>query len=117
MPNQRTLNREFLMSDEIRNLEAEPKKAEARETDKPPIPEPSLQHLIMSFSTQVLFGLGEAENPATGKKEQDLDWAKFNIDMLEMLEEKTRDNTTTEEKNLFVKLLYDLRMRYVKAVG
>jgi hypothetical protein len=104
------------MSNEIRNLEAEPKTASAGKADKPPIPEPSLQHLIMSFATQALFGLGEAQNPATGKKEQDLEWAKFNIDMLEMLEEKTRDHTTTEEKNLFVQLLYDLRMRYLKAV-
>jgi hypothetical protein len=105
------------MSDEARNLETKPKTETGAKMDKPPIPEPSLQHLIMSFATQALFGLGEAENPATGKKEKDLDWAKFNIDMLEMLEEKTRDNTTTEEKNLFVQLLYDLRMRYVKAVG
>jgi hypothetical protein len=82
-----------------------------------PLPEPSLPHLIMSFATQALFGLGEAENPAAGKKEVDLEWAKFNIDMLQMLEDKTRGNVTPEEKNMFVQLLYDLRMRYVKAVG
>ncbi|MDA0836282.1 MAG: DUF1844 domain-containing protein [Planctomycetota bacterium] len=105
------------MPDVTRNLKAEPKTTADCKADKPPIPEPSLQHLIMSFATQALFGLGEAENPATSKKEQDLDWAKFNIDMLEMLEEKTRDNTSAEEKNLFVQILYDLRMRYIKAVG
>lgn len=82
-----------------------------------PLPEPSLTHLIMSFATQAFFGLGEAVNPISNKKEIDLEWAKFNIDMLQMLEDKTRNNTTPEEKNLLVQILYDLRMRYVKAVG
>jgi len=111
-----------------REKEVDARAAEAAEEDKKeeedrprkpggPLPEPNLSHLIVSYATQALFGLGEAENPATGKKQVDLDWAKFNIDMLQMLEDKTRGNVTPEEKNLFVQLLYDLRMRYVKAVG
>lgn len=110
-----------------REKEVEARAAETEEAEKKgktppgkpkePLPEPDLSHLIVSYATQALFGLGEAENPVTGKKEVDLEWAKFNIDMLQMLEDKTRGNVTPEEKNLFVQLLYDLRMRYVKAVG
>ena len=94
----------------------------SEEEEKPkaapgPIPEPSLTELIKGFAIQALIGLGEADNPLTGKREKNLDWAKYNIDMLQILEDKTKSNLEVQEKNMLVQFLYDLRMRYVKAVS
>lgn len=87
--------------------------AEGRPRD--PLPEPTLTALFIGLATQALVGLGEAESPITGQKEKDLDFAKYNIDMLQSLEDKTKGNLAPAEKVMLTQLLYDLRMRYVKA--
>jgi len=58
--------------------------------------------------------LGEAPSPETGKLEQDLALARQTIDLLGMLEEKTRGNLAGDEERLIGQILYDLRMRYVE---
>jgi hypothetical protein len=54
------------------------------------------------------------ENPATGKKEKMFTMAKQTIDIMGMLEEKTRGNLTTDEESLLKNILYELRLTYVK---
>jgi hypothetical protein len=69
----------------------------------------------MSLASSVLMYLGEIEHPETQKPERDLPLAKQTIDILGMLQEKTRGNLSEEEARLLENLLYDLRMKYVAA--
>ena len=58
---------------------------------------------------------GELEHPDVGAAQIDLPLAKHTIDILVMLEEKTRGNLTPAEEKLIGSLLYDLRLRYLEA--
>jgi uncharacterized protein DUF1844 len=75
--------------------------------------EMTFQLLIMSLSTTALVQLGLAPNPANGKTEKDLMNAKQTIDILGILEEKTKGNLTPEESHLLEQCLYDLKMSYI----
>jgi hypothetical protein len=57
--------------------------------------------------------MGIIPNPANNQKEQDLPQAKFLIDTLSMLQEKTQGNLTEEETKLLENLLYELRMQFI----
>ncbi len=81
---------------------------------KPQIPEASFSLFISSLATQTLINLGEIENPLNKKKEQDLDQAKFTIDTLQIIKDKTKGNLTDDETNYLDTMLYDLRMRYIE---
>ena len=76
----------------------------------------TFEALIFSLSTTALLQLGMAPHPETGKQEQDLPGAKQTIDILEMLQQKTRGNLTADEAQLLEECLYDLKMTYVKAL-
>lgn len=78
------------------------------------LPEASFTVLVSSLMTQVLFALGMIEDPNTHKRYRDLELAKHNIDMLAMLEEKTRGNLTEQEKRALDEALYEVRMAYVR---
>lgn len=69
---------------------------------------------ISSLGMQTLIALGELENPITKKKEPDLNQARYLIDIIQMLQEKTAANVTNEEKQMLENLLYQLRMLYVE---
>ncbi len=78
--------------------------------------------LASSLATQAIMALGDlpgdlsadAKDPAAKKPEVHLDEARFHIDMLEMLEQKTKGNLTADEARLLQGVLFDLRMRYVE---
>ena len=76
-------------------------------------PEPDFNFFITTLAIQASIALGQVPNPATNKKELDLQQAKFLIDTLAMLKEKTKGNLTTEEATLLDNLLYELRVQYV----
>ncbi|MDR3630033.1 MAG: DUF1844 domain-containing protein [Desulfocapsaceae bacterium] len=80
------------------------------------MPEVTFSALTMSFSTSVLYHLGEIGDPRTGKKEIDLDLAKHGIDTLSLLQQKTKGNLTEDEEEMLKSILYDVKMRFVKAV-
>jgi hypothetical protein len=71
---------------------------------------------ILSLGSSALLNLGELERPGAGAPEKDLPMAKHTIDILAMLQEKTRGNVTPAEEKLIESLLYDLRLRYVEAI-
>ncbi len=73
--------------------------------------------LLSSLSMQALMALGEVPNPATGEPHADLEQARYLIDILGMLQEKTHGNLTAEESALLEDLLYELRMKYVAQTG
>jgi hypothetical protein len=76
------------------------------------LPPATFSTLVQSIVTQILFYLGELS--ARGAEPSlNLDMAKHNIDMLGVLEEKTKGNLTEEEQRLLDSALYETRMRYV----
>lgn len=83
---------------------------------KPPAEEPGFAEIALMFSTSALIHLGEAPDPVSGEKRQDLGRAKHAIDLLAILQEKTRGNLTPEEGDLLEAMIYDLRMRFLRAV-
>lgn len=68
---------------------------------------------ILSYYTQGLVLLGEVPNPLTNKKEQDLRAARHTVDILSMLEQKTKGNLSQEEEQLLGSVLYELRMKFM----
>lgn len=77
------------------------------------LPPPSLNIILSTFATQAAVALGQMENPVTKKREVDLAHAKFAIDLLKVLEEKTEGHRTTEETQFLEDVLYRLRLVYV----
>jgi hypothetical protein len=78
------------------------------------LPEMNFPTFIMSMNASALVHLGVIEDPATGKKESNLLLAKQTIDILTMIEEKTRGNLTEDEEKMLQSILYDLKIIYVK---
>lgn len=68
---------------------------------------------ITTLSLQASISLGQVPNPATNKTEEDLNQAKFLIDTLGVLQEKTKGNLTKDESGLLENLLYELRTVYL----
>lgn len=81
------------------------------------LPKITFATFIFSLNTSVLMHLGFIEDPATGEKTKNLPIAKQTIDILGMLEEKTRGNLSKDEENMLKNILYDLRILYVKEKG
>jgi hypothetical protein len=81
------------------------------------LPEVNFATFVFSLSSSAIFHFGEIPDPATGTKKTNLPMAKHTIDILGMLEEKTKGNLTGDESQLLKNILYDLRMRYVKATA
>ena len=71
--------------------------------------------LIMSFASAAMISIGEVPDPMTGQINQDLELARQNIDILSLLQAKTRGNLSPEEENLIEDILYDLRLGYAEA--
>ena len=64
-----------------------------------------------------LIALGDMPHPTTRKQAANLTHARYLIDLLGMLEEKTRKNLTPDEERLLKDTLYQLRMRYLAKAG
>jgi len=94
--------------------DAEKKKAQKEKKARGPLPQGNFAALISMLTTQALFALGLLQVKGQEKREPDLELAKYNIDMLETLEEKTKGNLTKEEEAVLSNTLNELRMGYVK---
>ncbi|MFW5921600.1 MAG: DUF1844 domain-containing protein [Polyangiales bacterium] len=72
---------------------------------------------VLSLSTSALMNLGMVADPdAESEPEVNLPLAKQTIDLIAVLEEKTKGNLTGEEERLVEQVLYDLRMRYLETL-
>ena len=78
------------------------------------LPHVDFATLVLSLSHSALLHLGEAPHPETGRLEKDLPLARQTIDLISMLEEKTKGNLTGDEERLIGQILFDLRMRFVE---
>jgi len=97
------------VSDPVENPEEGGEQAE-----QDPLPTIDFATFILSLSHSALMHLGEAPHPETNRVEANLPLAKQNIDLLGLLEEKTKGNLTGDEERLLAQVLFDLRMRYVE---
>jgi hypothetical protein len=80
-----------------------------------PTPAVDFATLVQSFFVTALYHLGLAADPETGQAAApNLPAARQNIEILELLEAKTRGNLETEEARLLEGVLYELRMRFVE---
>lgn len=76
---------------------------------------PSLSLLAMSIASSALTALGQNPHPDYTGNSIDPEMAKFNIDLLLLLKEKTQGNRNQEEETLFSQLLHDLQLKYVES--
>lgn len=76
--------------------------------------EVNFNFFISSLGMQTMIALGEMVNPITNKKEEDLKQAKYLIDLLGIIKEKTKNNLDREEEEILDNLLYQLRTLYIK---
>jgi len=75
-----------------------------------------IEFVMMHAQNAALF-LGQIPNPKTGESEINLDLARMFIDQLEMIQEKTRGNLTSEETTVLRNALSNLQMAFVEASG
>ncbi len=73
--------------------------------------------LLMMLGQQAAMSLGMRPHPATGRAQQNPEAARMFIDLLEMLQEKTRGNLSTEEAKALRGMLSDLQLEYVRLTG
>ena len=73
----------------------------------------SFANFMMSIASNAASSLGMMEHPVTGKREVDLELGKHWIDILGMLQQKTRGNLLAQEQQVLEGLLADLRMQFV----
>lgn len=79
------------------------------------LPPPVFAELVRQHYIQALMGLGGVEDPRTGKPmPPDLPLARFHIELLAMLEAKTKGNLEKEEEDFLRTALYELRMAFVQ---
>ena len=89
----------------------------AEKTQESQLPILNFATFIFSLNSSALVHLGMLEDPGIQKKVQNLSLAKQTIDILGMLEEKTRGNLMDDEEKMLKNMLYDLRILYIKEKG
>jgi len=87
-------------------------------SEEPPRPTLPFTAFVVSLASTAAIHFGDLVDPVSGKHaEPNLEGAAQMIDILEMLEQKTRGNLTAEERQVLAQLLYELRLRFVEATG
>ena len=103
--------KDFVMKDKQAADDSDPSRKVAM------LPEIDFSTFIMSLNASALVHLGVIDDPTTGKKVKNLPLGKQTVDMLRMLQEKTKGNLTEEEAKLLQGILYDLKIAYVRQKG
>jgi hypothetical protein len=88
--------------------------ADQRDPGSAPFPAIDFHTFIISLGSSALLHLGELDPPDGSPAQVDLPLAQHTIDVIAMLQEKTRGNLTAPEAELVESLLFDLRLRYVE---
>jgi len=107
--------KESVKAEKEEDRKTEKGREETKQGDTAPLPEVNFSSFLLSLSSSSLLHLGEIADPQSGEKKKDLALAKQSIDIISLLRDKTKGNLTQEEEKLMDHLLYDLRMRFVKA--
>ncbi|NOY29266.1 MAG: DUF1844 domain-containing protein [Planctomycetes bacterium] len=96
--------------------EAEEQPAESPPSQEMPpqeMPPASFEMLMTMFATEAMAALGQLPNPMTNELSINIEHARYAIDMLQMLEEKTKGNLEPNEAKTLEDLLHQLRMLFV----
>ena len=72
---------------------------------------------VVSLASSAAIHFGDLPDPSGARSEPNLEGAAQMIDILVLLEEKTRGNLSLEEREVLEQVLYELRMRFVEASG
>ncbi len=72
---------------------------------------------VQGLAVEALIGLGDMAHPVTRKHAVNLSQAKYLIDLIGLLEEKTKGNLSVDEAKMLKDVLYQLRMRYLSKSG
>jgi hypothetical protein len=102
---------------EVLAAKEEAERKEAQAPARGPMPKGDFAGLVSMLVTQALFSLGLLQVEGQDKREPDLALAKYNIDLLEALAEKTKGNLTEAEEAVLQNMLNEVRMGYVKVAG
>ena len=78
---------------------------------------PLFLQLVLSLQSAAWYQLGKTVSPITGKIERDLNEARVSIDLLTMLQEKTKGNLLEDEKKILDNTIYTLQMNYIDEVN
>jgi hypothetical protein len=78
------------------------------------LPPANFQSLVSVLASQAIMGLGAMGDPKTGRVVVDLEGSRFSIDLLAVLDEKTKGNLSKEEAEELKQILAELRARYVR---
>jgi hypothetical protein len=89
--------------------------ADKKNPSQPEVMEASFSMLSMSVASSAAMSLGLAPNPQTGGTSTDKPMARFNIDLLIMLQDKTKGNLTEDEKKFLDAVVNDLQIKYLSA--
>lgn len=76
--------------------------------------EASFSTLALSIGSSAAIAMGMAPEPTSGKTQKDLDMARFNIDLLVLLQDKTKNNLTPEETQFLSRIISDLQVKYLE---
>ncbi len=84
-----------------------------------PMPEANLMMLINSLAIQAMVNLGRFSDPSNpdAKPQVNLEIAKHHIDLLQVINDKTKGNLTDEEEKTLTMALHELRMAYVQTAS
>jgi hypothetical protein len=101
---------------EKEEVEKQKREEQKKERHKIPIPsrEPDFRTLVATLATQAMVSLGLITTQEGVQPEVDLGQAKYTLDLLGVLEEKTRGNLTGEEKEFIQNTLHELRLAYAQ---
>jgi len=72
--------------------------------------------LVMNFQSSAMISMGKIIHPITKEITRNLNEAKFSIDMLSMISNKTKGNISTEEESSIQKVLTELKLNYIDEV-
>lgn len=97
--------------------EEQDKEEKHAKRERGPLPTGNFAALVSMLTTQAFFAMGAFKVEGQEDREPDLELARYNIDMLETLQEKTKGNLSDEESGVLERTLHELRMAFVQMSG
>ena len=93
----------------------EEEKKQKQDTGRPLLPDADFAGLISMLATQAFFSMVLLKSKENEDIPVDLNIAKYNIDLIAVIDEKTKGNLSEQEQQLLTNTLHQLRMAYVQA--
>jgi hypothetical protein len=101
-------------ADAAREGASDPRRARRPQIDARQLPPASLTTLVTMLSTQAMVALGVLPDPGTGEADPQPALARHFIDLIGVVEEKTKENCTIDEQRMLNSTLHELRMAFVQ---